>query len=181
MIPALKRSKSSLPAMNSSVEYASFHEVSSDEDSESAIKPTQYEHRRAVSFDGSASTSQSSTEPSVGLSTCEELWLPSVQQQQSTAPYNAGVGPIHIIDDAITPVNHADFDPINVVEELRQEHDFTVVPPSPPMQACAASVDIEAFYEFYPKVVPLVEPGASITEWEFEEAIYGIDFSRVFD
>ena len=39
----------------------------------------------------------------------------------------------------------------------------------------------ETWFEFYPKVIPLVEPGASTTEWESEEAIYGIDFSKVVD
>ncbi len=87
---------------------------------------------------------------------------------------------IHVVEEPVTTCN-ADFDPIDIIQDAQQGHAYTVVPPSPPTHECIASADIEAFYEFYPKVVPLVEPGASITEWEFEEAIYGIDFATVFD
>ena len=162
--------------------FSTCHEVSSDEDNEGATKSIPFERRRAVSFDETMFASQQpSMEPSFGLSTNEDLWLPSVQNQPTTRSCDAEHVPIHVVQDPSTAYNHLDIDPINVVQDVQQGHTYAVVPPSPPLQACPVSVDIEAFYEFYPKVVPLVEPGASITEWEFEDAIYGIDFSKVFD
>ena len=182
MVPSLQSQSSISPiAFNSPIDYSSCHEVSSDEDNEDATKLTPFEHRRAVSFDETIFATQPSTDPSFGLSTNEDLWLPSVQNQPTTRSCDAEHVPIHVVQDPSTAYNHLDIDPINVVQDVQQGHTYAVVPPSPPLQACTVSVDIEAFYEFYPKVVPLVEPGASITEWEFEEAIYGIDFSKVFD
>ncbi len=110
----------------------------------------------------------------------EDLWLPSVQLLPTTTTFSPERDEIHVVEEPVTTCD-ADFDPIDIVHDSQQGHGYTVVPMSPPTHACIASDDIKLFYEFYPKVVPLVEPGASITEWEFEEAIYGIDFSKVFD
>jgi hypothetical protein len=99
-------------------------------------------------------------------------------------------------DKVITPlsVNNPSYSSLDVSENetvpdpLTESIDFIMphlVPDSPAQQTCI--LDATCMDEFFDlpqstiKLVPLVEPGARITEDEFAEAILGIDFSRVFD
>jgi hypothetical protein len=150
----------------------SFHEVSSDEDvygdevdTEPCIEPCMepYKVARTVSFD---ETKHASAEPPkaayLEIGANEELWLP------------AG-----LTEPQVT-YHEECFEPIDVSTQPQQM--YNVVPPSPPMQPCGTSSPNNAsFFDTFPRVVPLVEPGATITVTEFEEAIYGIDFASVFD
>ncbi len=180
LIPAIKRTRS--PSfMNLPNEYGAVsNEISSGVETLANINSNHHEHRRAVSLDQTSFAAQSPSESSSGLSANEDLWLPSVQSQSSSTTCNPELYPIHVVEEHVSN-GSAEFDPIHVAHDAQHGHAFSVVPPSPPTHACIASADVQSFYEFYPRAVPLVEPGASITEWEFQEAVYGIDFSKVFD
>ena len=149
----------SSPDLEEDSDEPSFHEVSSEEDNlENLTTETHRFIRRAVSFDETKHNVVAVKESFLELGAHEELWLPPVQE---------------------TPATEAALDPMNIG---LQQPVCNVVPPSPLTQpSVMSSENMETLFGMYPKVVPLVEPGARITEDEFEEAVEGIDFSKVFD
>jgi hypothetical protein len=171
-----------LQSGDESDESVAFHEVSSDDDmygEEIDVEPCMepYKVTRAVSFD---ETKQAVEDPPkdafLQLSTNEDLWLPTILPEPQVSCHEDDFEPIAVG----APQQQED-----LLQQQQQQMQllYNFVPPSPPTQPCTISTSsIESFLETYPQVVvPLVEPGATITVTEFEEAIYGIDFASVFD
>ena len=85
-------------------------------------------------------------------------------------------GPVSFCQTSLGTGCHVEYLP------SQQPQIYVVVPPSPPTQACILSPSIDGLLQLSSlKVVPLVEPGSTITESEFADAIQGIDFAKVFD
>ena len=145
-------------SMDSSVASTSFIEMSTDDDSLDGLDLSCHDFSRAV-------TPVPCHEDNSELVDIENVWM-STQ---------------HVRPVSLFPIDQSRG---WHVESMRSEQPpvYVVIPPSPSMHARILSPKVDGFVPLSaPKVVPLVEPGKTITEWEFADAIHGIDFAKVFD